>query len=178
MEQRISVWKANLNSGLIIGFIGIVYSLGIYFFDLTFNKVQPYIFLLVLIFLLFYLIRSYRNNFLNGYITYGQALGTGVIICLYYSIISAIFTYILYKFIDTGLTGKILAITEETLVKQGKSQEIIDAAMAFQKKIIIPEIMAPGTIISNMFSGTIISLIVSIFVKKEGNPLLDAPEKQ
>lgn len=177
MEQKISVWKANFNSGLILGFVGIVYSLVVYFLDLSLNKTQTYIFFVILIFLLFYLIRSYRNNYLSGYITYGQSLGAGVVICLYYSIISAIFTYILFKFIDTGLTAKIVAFAEETMSKKGFSQTQIDAGMAFQRKIMVPEIMAPFSILSNMFYGTVISLIVSIFIRKEGNPLIDAPEK-
>jgi hypothetical protein len=107
--------------------------------------------------------------------TYGQSVGVGVIIFLYYSVISAIFTYILYKFIDTGLTAKLLAFTEDTLVKRGMNQQIIDASMAFNKKIFVPEIMVPSSIFFSMIGGTIITLIVSIFTRKEGNPLVDAP---
>ena len=175
MENKVSVWKTNLNSGLIMGLTGIVYTLIIYFLDLTLNKVQGLILLAILIFLLFYLIKSYRNNYLYGYISYGQSVGAGVIIFLYYSIIMAIFTYILFKFIDTGLTAKILAYSEETLVKRGMPQQAIDAGMAFNKKIMTPGIMALGSILGNMFRGTIIALIVSIFTKKEVNPLVDAP---
>ncbi|MBE3085773.1 MAG: DUF4199 domain-containing protein [Bacteroidetes bacterium] len=176
MEQKVNVWKANLTNGLILGLAGIVYSLVIYFLDLTFNKSLGYIFLLFTVFLLYYFIRSYRNNFLNGYITYGQSVGAGVIIFLYYSIISGIFMYILYTVIDTGLTNKMLAMVEETMVKSGKVPEgSLDTVMAFQKKILRPEILVPMTIISNMFFGTIISLLVSIFVRKEGNPLIDSP---
>jgi hypothetical protein len=177
MEEKVSVWKANLNSGLILSLIGIVYSLVIYFLDMTFNKVQGYIFLVALIFILFYLIRSYRNNYLNGYITYGQALGAGVIICLYYSIIIAVFTYILYAYIDADLPKKQLAFMEEMMQKKGMTQQIIDASMAMQTKILKPAIIAPLSILGNMFYGTVISLIVSIFVRKEGNPLVDVPEK-
>ncbi|MDO9339372.1 MAG: DUF4199 domain-containing protein [Bacteroidales bacterium] len=177
MEQKVSVWKANLTNGLILGLAGIVYTLVIYFLDLTFNKSLGYIFLLLTVFLLYYFIRSYRNNYMNGYITYGQSVGAGVIIFLYYSIISGIFMYILYTVIDTGLTNKMLAIVEETMVKSGKVPEgSLDTVMAFQKKILRPEIMVPMTIISNIFFGTIISLIVSIFIRKEGNPLVDSPE--
>jgi hypothetical protein len=78
--------------------------------------------------------------------------------------------------IDTGLTNKMLAMVEETMVKSGKVPEgSLDTVMAFQKKILRPEILVPMTIISNMFFGTIISLLVSIFVRKEGNPLIDSP---
>ncbi len=177
MEQKVNPWKANLTNGLILGLAGIVYSLVVYFLDLTFNKSLGYVFLLLTIFLLYYFIKSYRNNYLNGYITYGQSVGAGVIIFLYYSIISAIFMYILYTVIDPGLTNKMLAYVEESMVKSGRVPEgTLDTVMAFQKKILKPEIMAPSSIIYNMFFGTIISLIVSIFVRKEGNPLIDTPE--
>jgi hypothetical protein len=178
MESKVSVWKANLTSGVIMGTIGIVYSLLMYFLDLSLNKNMSYIFIALTIFLLFYFIRSYRNNYMNGYITYGQALGAGVVIYLYYAIISAIFMYILFTFIDPGLTNKMLAMIEETMAKSGKvPAESIDTIMAFQKKMMIPEIQAPLGIFFNMIFGTIISLIVSIFIKKEGNPLLDEPIK-
>ena len=35
MEQNVNVWKANLTNGLILGLIGIVYSLVMYFLDLS-----------------------------------------------------------------------------------------------------------------------------------------------
>jgi hypothetical protein len=172
MEQK-SVWSANLTNGLILGLAGIVYSLIIYFFNLTFNKSFGYLFLLITAVLLYYLVRSYRNNYLSGYISYGQAVGAGVVIFLYYSVISAIFMYILYTVIDTGLTDKMLAYVEETMVKKGIPEASLDKVMAVQKKILRPGIMAPLSIVNNMLAGTIISLIVAIFVRREGNPLVD-----
>ena len=84
--------------------------------------------------------------------------------------------YILYTVIDTGLTNKMLAYVEETMVKSGKVPEgSLDTVMAFQKKFLKPEIMVPVTIITNLFYGTVISLLVSIFIRKEGNPLIDSP---
>ncbi len=177
MEQKVSVWKANLTSGLILGMAGIVYTLVIYFLDMTFNRSMSYIFLLVAVFLLYFLIKSYRDNYLHGIITYGQAVGAGVIIFLYYSILSAIFTYLLFKVIDPGLPAKMIAFVEETMIKRGIPEASLDTIMAFQKKILKPEIMAPFSIINNMFFGTVISLIIGVFVRKEGNPLIEPTEK-
>ncbi len=174
MEEKASVWKANLTSGLILGLIGVVYTLVLYFLDLTFNPVAGYVLLLVLIVTLFFLVKSYRDNHLHGYITYGQAVGAGVVIFLYFAIISAIFTYILYAVIDPELPTKQLAFAEEALAKRGMTQEMIDASMNMQKKFIRPEILAPFSILMNMFTGLIMSLLVAIFVRKEGNPLIDA----
>jgi hypothetical protein len=177
MEEKVNVWKANLTNGLILALVGIAYSLIMYFADLTFNKVQGYVFILVQLGVLYFLLKTYRDNFMHGQITYGQSVGAGVIICLYYSICVAIFTYLLYTVIDPELTAKQLAFAEEAMVKKGAPQAAIDAGMAFTKKIMKPEIMAPFSVLGNMVWGTIISLVVSIFIKNnEGNPLIDSTE--
>ncbi len=159
-----------------MGLIGIVYTLVLYFLDLSTNKTLGYVFFIVQIFILFFLVRSYRDNYLYGYITFGKAVGAGVVICLYYSIIMAIFTYILYKFIDTGLINKMLAMSEDAGLKKGLSQEQIDLGMKFTRKIMTPPVLSFFSLLFGMFFGTIMSLIVAIFVRKEGNPLIDAPE--
>jgi len=176
MEQNVNVWKANLTSGLILGLAGVVYSLVIYFLDLSLNKTQGYVFLVIEAVILYFLLKSYRDNFKHGQITYGESMGAGVIICLYYAIIMAVFTYILYTMIDTGLISKQMALAEEMMQKKGYPQEAIDAGMKIQSKIMKPEIMAPFSIFFNMLFGVVISLLVSIFIRKEGNPLIDSPE--
>jgi hypothetical protein len=176
MEPQVNPWKSNLTNGLILGLVGVVYSFVMYFLDLSFNKAQGYIFMVVQIVLLYILIKSYRDNFMHGQITYGQSLGAGVIICLYYSIIMAIFMYLLYTVIDTGLVNKQLAFVQEAMEKKGGiPQATIDTAMKFQAKLMKPAIMAPLSIFGNMLWGVILSLIISIFVRKEGNPLIDTP---
>jgi hypothetical protein len=175
MEQNVNVWKANLANGLILGLAGVVYSLVIYFLDLSFNKVQGFVFIAIETVLLFFLLKSYRDNVKHGQFTYGESMGAGVIICLYYSVIMAVFAYILYSFIDTGLVAKQLAFAEEAMQKKGLPQAAIDTAMTMQSKIMKPAIMAPLSILGNMLWGVVISLIVSIFVRKEGNPLIDIP---
>jgi len=61
-------------------------------------------------------------------ITFGQALGAGVIIFLYYAIIMAVFTYILYAVIDPDLIDKQLAFTEEQMMKKGMPEAAVEAA--------------------------------------------------
>lgn len=176
MEQKVNIWKTNLTNGIILGLVGIVYSLVMYFLDLSLNSIQGYVFILIQIVVLYFLVKLYRDNFMHGMITFGQALGAGVVICLYYSIIIAIFTYILYAFIDTNLIDKMLAMTEEKLLDRGLSQSQVDAGMSVQSRIMKPAFIAPISIFGNMFQGLIMSLIVAAFVRKEGNPLIDVPE--
>lgn len=177
MEQNVSPWKANLINGVIFALIGIVYSLVIYFLDLSLNKIQGWILLVLQIVILYFLIKSYRDNYKYGMITYSQALGAGMIIFLYYAIIMAVFTYLLYAVIDPGLVDKQLAFTEEQIIKRGLPEATVEAQMKVQEKIMKPAIMAPLSIFGVMFQGLIMSLIIAAFVHKEGNPLLDSPEK-
>jgi hypothetical protein len=177
MEQTANPWKSNLTNGMILALVGIVYSLIMYFLDLSLNKVQGYVFMLIQIALLYYLLKTYRDNFMHGQITYGQSVGAGVIICLYYAIAMTVFSYLLYTVIDPGLVTKQLAMAEEGMRAKGNLTEAqIDTAMKFTEKFMKPGVMVISGIFFNMIWGTVLSLVVSIFVKKEGNPLIDAPQ--
>ncbi len=175
MEEKVNVWKANLTNGLILALVGIAFSLVLYFFDLTLNKTAGYINVPIQLILLYILLKSYRDNSMHGQITYGQSVGAGVVIFVYASIIVAIYTYLLYTVIDPGLASKQLAMTEELMTKKGAPQAAIDASMAMTTKIMKPAIIAFFSIIKTVFFGLIYSLLVSIFIKKEGNPLIDVP---
>jgi hypothetical protein len=83
--------------------------------------------------------------------------------------------YILWAVIDPGLAKKSLAIAEEAMVKKGAPQATIDTAMSLSAKLMKPALMSLFSIFSTLFGGVIYSLLVSIFIKKEGNPLIDIP---
>jgi Protein of unknown function (DUF4199) len=175
MEEKVNVWKANMTNGLILALEGIAFSLVLYFFDMTFNKSIGYVNIPIQFALLYFLLKSYRDNFMHGQITYGQSVGAGVVMFVYVAIIMALYTYILWAVIDPGLAKKSLAMAEEAMVKKGTPQSAIDAGMAFTAKIMKPGIMAFLSIFGSIIGGLIYSLLVSIFVKKEGNPLIDTP---
>jgi hypothetical protein len=175
MEEKVNVWKANLTNGLILALVGIAFSLVLYFLDLTLNKTVGYISIPIQLILLYFLLKSYRDNYMHGQITFGQSVGAGTVIFVYYAIIMAVFTYILYAVIDPGLVKKTMALSEEAMEKKGMPQATIDAGMAFTAKIMKPAIMAIFSIFGSVFFGVIYTLLVSIFVKKEGNPLVDTP---
>ena len=172
MESNISVYKANFFSGLIMGLITVIYTLILYAIDFMFNPYQGYVFYIVQAVVLFIFIKSYRENYKNGYIMYGQAFASGIVISLFTAIIYAIFIYILYTFIDTDLVNKQLAFIEETFVKAGLPQAIIDSGLKMQKKFLQPAIYAPTKLLSSLLTGTILSLFVAIFIKKENNALI------
>src|SRR5664280_895387 len=100
MEEKVNVWKANMTNGLILALEGIAFSLILYFFDLTFNKSIGYINIPIQLGLLYFLLKSYRDNFMHGQITYGQSVGAGMVMFVYVAIIMVIYTYVLWAVID------------------------------------------------------------------------------
>ncbi len=178
MEEKRSIWKETLNYGIILGLISVGLSVLTYMFDLTFKTWLMWPMILITVLVLFLLLRSYRDHYNNGYISYGRSVGAGVIINLYAAIISAIFIYVLYAFIDPGLIDKSLVIAEERLVSRGVPESAIEKAMEVQAKMMKPWFTALMSVVNGVFTGLILSLIVSLFVMKKGNPLLDEAEEE
>ncbi len=178
MEAKKSIWKETLNYGIIYGLITVVFSVLTYMFDLTFKTWILWPSLLLSIIVLFFLLRSYRDHYNNGFISYGKSVGAGVIISIYAAIITAIYIYVLYAFIDPGLMDKSLAMAEEKLIAKGLPEEAVDQALAMQAKMMKPWFTALMGIINSVFYGLILSLIVSLFVMKKGNPLLEEAEEE
>jgi len=178
MEPKRSIWKETLNYGIILGLITVGFSVFTYMFDLTFKTWVIWPSLLISILVLFFLLRSYRDHYNNGYISFGRSVGAGVIISVYAAIITAIFIYVLYSFIDPGLIDKSLAVAEEKLISKGVPDAAIEKALEIQAKMMKPWFTALMGIINSVFSGLILSLIVSLFIMKKGNPLLDELEEE
>jgi len=173
MESTPSIWKTCLKYGLILGLVSIVFSVLIYMFDLTFATWTIIPSLLLSFIVLFLLQRSYRDTYNNGFITYGKSLGVGVVIFIYASVIIAIYTYLLYTVIDPGMIDKQMAMAADKMVAKGIPEASMDAALKMQEKMLKPWIISLMGIFTTIFYGFILSLISSIFVAKQGNPLLE-----
>ncbi len=168
-NTKVSVWKANLNWGLILGLALVIYSALLYFTDNMFNRSLGYVSYLLIVIGIFFGVKAYRDNFLGGYISYGQTIGAGIIISLYASIIGAVFTILLYKFIDPDLSQKLYAFSEQQMLDKGTPEDQVEMAMKMTEKFLNPYFMAGFAILGSVIVGLIISLIEGIFLKKE-NP--------
>jgi len=102
----------------------------------------------------------------NDEFPYSKALGLGVATAFFASLILAIFTYVLYKFIDSSLMDEILLNAEEVLLESGFSDDMIEKQLEMQQKFVTPAFLTITTIFSVVLTGLIISLITSIFVRK------------
>jgi MFS family permease len=173
MENKaVSVWKGTLNPALLFGLALIIYSLILYFLDKSFDRsiILGIISFAISIVGFVLGIRSFRDDSRGGVLTYGQGVGAGTVIGLYVGIILAVFGIILYTLIDPELIEKFFVLQEEQLIEQGRIPEsLIEQQIDLLRKIVTPVSLPLFGIINYVISGVLISLIASIFLKREGD---------
>lgn len=113
-----------------------------------------------------------RNKELGGYISYGKALGQGVLISLSASIIFGFYFGLLTGVIDKSYMDGMYNMIAETYLDAGMDYDQVEVMMETVKKVQSPALMTISQIFGTTVMGTVISLITSIFVKKE-EPLFD-----
>ena len=165
-NQPNSLIRHTLNYGSLTGGGLILFSLLMYSIDLDLQNPLMYLAFLILAAGIFFGIKSYSNNYLGGFISYGKCIAVGVMISFFASILLAIYTYLFFTFFDQSSIQKILEVTEEKMVSKGMTEEQIETSMKLTAKFMTPIWMSLIGILSYTFWGTIISLIIGIFTKK------------
>lgn len=173
-EKTASIWKSTLVSGLYLGIVLILLSVVFYVTGNTFSKTVQYLSYVIMIAGVIWGQINYKKA-LGGTLSYGQSLGAGTLTMLFASVISSIYTFLLYKVIDPSLQEQLRTFTEEQIVKQGRvPEEQIDMAVEMATKFQTPAMMLIMGIVGGTLIGFIIALITSIFIKK--NPSDEVPE--
>lgn len=172
-EKSQSIWKSTMVSGVYLAIALILLSVIFYVTGNTFSKTAQYLSYPVFIAGIIWGQISYKKE-LGGIMTYGQALLAGLLTMVFASIISSIYTYILYTIIDPSLQEQMRIFTEEQLVQRGISEEQMEMSLKMASKFQTPVMMVVMGIVGGAFMGLIISLITAIFIKK--NPSDEVPE--
>jgi hypothetical protein len=165
-EKAASIWKPTLTTGVYIAIVMILLSVVFYVTGNPFSKVSQYLTYPILIGGVIWAQMNYKKA-LGGTLTYGQGIASGVLAITFASLISSIYTFILFKFIDPSLTEQLRIFTEEQILKSGKMpEEQVEMAVNMATKFQTPAIMFVMGVFGGAFMGLIISLITSIFMKK------------
>ena len=138
MEENRSIWKETFKYGVILGLISVVMSVLTYMLDLMNAKWIMLPTLLLTIIVLVLLLRSYRDQYNHGFISYGKSVGAGFIMNVYATVIAAIYIYLLYTLIDPGLIDKQLAFAETKMIEKGVPEAQLPQIMEMQAKFVKP----------------------------------------
>lgn len=172
--------KPFMKYGLIVAATGILLTMIIYLIGLDKSDTGQYLGwlnVLISIIAMIYAIKEKREKDLGGFISFGQAFGTGAKMVVVASAITAIFTYIYMSFINPSLHDYLLQKQVEKMEGRGMAQEQIDTTMSYTEKFMTPVMMSVFTLIMGIIFGIIIALIIAAIVKKPNpNPFENAPD--
>jgi hypothetical protein len=158
--------KHLMNWGAVLGLALIGVSLVLYLLDMTEASWAQWV-SYALIAAAIYIGTQSKRTANNGFISYGQALGTGAGIAFFASIIVAFYTYVFFHFIDPEMLEELILRAEEQLYEKGMPDDQIEMAMTWTRKFMMPGPMAAMVVVSYTVVGFIVSLITSAILKKE-----------
>ncbi|MCB2221696.1 MAG: DUF4199 domain-containing protein [Bacteroidetes bacterium] len=173
-NQKIALFTHSLKIGALYGLLSIVISLLIYIFNVNmlsigFGIVYFIISVGLSVVVFIYGMRTIRDKYFNGYISYGHKFLVGLIIGLVSGWIAGLFGLLLYVYYDPGFIADQIdkfvikleeyGVDETTLMKQEESMREGFTAMGQIKSMLIR---------TPIFT-VVLSLIVAAFVKKEIN---------
>jgi len=170
MEQKsISVFGAGLMPGILIGFALIVFQLIMYLLDVPSESYINFLIYVVLAVGLFWSIVQFRDTRLDGFISYGKAVGSGFAVGLIASVLTGIFMYFYLTYMNTGLVEQVLLTAEENMLEQNPNMtdEQIEQALSVVEIFSTPTMMAVMGFVYNVVVSVIFSLIIAIFAKRE-----------
>jgi len=162
--EQITVKQVSIKWGLILGIISIILFLTLYFGGLMGESWAGLLNALFTIVIIYLAHKEFKDQG-NSYMSYGQGLGMGTLTSAISGVVSSLFTYVYIKFINPDYVVELLDLSIAKMEAQGQGDAQIDAAMGFMEKLMTPEIMLGTGLVSAIFFGFIISLIVSAFTK-------------
>lgn len=168
-ENQSSSFKVALNFALITAAIIIVLDLILYVLDVPFDSEIKYISWLVFLGGIIWSQIVYRDNYSGGLISYGKSFSVGFTVGFFAALIVSIYTFVSLKYLDPSVIIQMREAAEQSMYDSGDyTEEQIEQAMGISAKFVSNEIMLPiwGILFSTL-GVTVISLVTSIFIKKE-----------
>ena len=178
MEQKKKSLAPNaLVFGLITGFTLIILT-AVLFMTTSYGNPLQYLGYLILVAGILIGTLNYRDKISDGYLSYGQSVGSGVLISVFAGTLLGLFLFVYIKYFNADFIETIMAKMQLEWEKKGMTEDQIQMAEKMTRRFMTPASMVIFSIIGYAFWGTIISLITSIFTKKDRPPfdnIVDRP---
>jgi len=169
MDNEQSTFKLALKPGLYVGLISVGISLIMWatIADMDMRQKLGYVVLLISAFLFYKFTVDYRQNSMNGELSYGGSFKFQLSMSVIYAVINSIYTYVLFVILDPNMIEQIKEVAAQQMYDNNMSEEQVEAAIQMQSLFMTPTFMTITALIATFFTGLVIALIVSIFTKKE-----------
>ena len=166
-DKNTTVFYNGLIWGLILGFAGIIFNVILYMLDQNLNQTLSYAGILITIIIMILGIRSFRDNVRGGVLPFSPAFGFGFAMVAVSSVLGIIYAYVLWTVIDPDIMSKMKDLQMEKMLDKGIPEDALEQAMAITSRFMKPGVMAVTGLLSSLFMGTIVALIIAAIFKKD-----------
>ncbi len=167
MEKSASKSPTVYTYGLYLGVASIIYRVILIYSGLLGNTALEVLSLLIMVVFIVLGLINYKNTLNGGILKYGRGVGIGTLISLVGSVVSSVFIYVFYAFIDPAKHMEYIILMQEQQLAQGVSEAQIEQMQIFMEPMQSPMGIAISGIFFAVLFGLIISLIVSAILKKD-----------
>lgn len=159
-----------LKYGLFTALVAILYDFIIYVLEQSHN---PWLFVFsvsILILGIVVGINEYKHQN-EGYVSYGEGLGVGSLLCAVAGFMYGVFTYLYLTFINVSYLKEAVDSQRSELERRGMADQVIDKQMMILEKFFTPSSIFMLCLLGTIIFGFIFSLIIAAVVKKDRNEL-------
>jgi len=163
-SKPVTVRSIGIKYGLISSLIMIVFFLALVLTGQdAFDNVWGWVRFAISVVILVFAHKNFKDD-TNGFMSYGQGVGIGMLIAIVGVLIGGIFSFIYMNVIDTTVMDAFYQKQLEQMQEKGMPDSQIEMAVGWTKKLFWPIYF-----VAAIFFGLIEALIVSIFTQKK-NP--------
>jgi len=161
--------KNAMNYGVVLGALLVLLQVLSYTFDIEQSKWLSLLNYLILSGVLYYGTKRYRDTENGGYISYGQSLGSMVLIGVFGSILIGFYMFVFYKYIAPDTLEQMKILAEQQYVKLNMPQNQIDMSL----RLITPATLVFSAIFGYAIFSALLGLFLSLFIKKQDPSILE-----
>ncbi len=153
--------------GSIVGVIYIVISVILSIANANFSVTRQVVDIALPVVGIIFCLIMYRKEYLGNHISYGRAFGMGVSMMLIMGILVAVYNYIYTAFINPDFFKEAQVVLEEKLINKNIDPRQIEFAIEKSAWVRTPFYSSLMAIVNFVVMGSIASLVIAAFVKKE-----------
>jgi len=156
---------------LVLSVCGALFNLAMYFAGFQTDKLATGKYFqwlgLVMIFVILWLgTKAVRDEAPSKGMSYGRAVGTGTLIALYSGLMSSIYSFIHFKFVNPEFADYQMAMIRQQWEARGMDEARMEQAEKFTRMMMGPTFQAIMTPIFVTIIGLICALIIAAFLKR------------
>ncbi|OYV97309.1 MAG: hypothetical protein B7Z68_03740 [Acidobacteria bacterium 21-70-11] len=110
-------------------------------------------------------IKAIRDEQPGRTLTYGQRLGAGVMISLYSGLMSAVYTYLHFRFINANFAEYTIDMLRNKWAAAGLADSQMDQAERMTRMMLAPGVQALLVPVVTVLIGTVLSLIIAALLE-------------